>query len=166
MKTTKFDEVIRLLTNGGVDFVLIGGLAANAHGSARITFDMDIVYSRAPDNLTRIADALAPILPYPRGAPLGLPFRADAETLRCGLNFTFDTTLGPVDILGEASGGGTYDELIKTAPLATMYDCEVRYASLDALIRMKTAAGRPKDFETIAELEALRLDAKRPLDET
>ena len=166
MKATQFDQVIRMLVDGGVDFVLIGGLAANAHGSARITYYLDVVYSRVADNLVRIAAAFEPIRPYLRGAPPGLPFRLDVQTLHRGLNFTFDTTLGPVDILGEGVGGGTYPELIRTAPIATMYDRQVRYASLDALIRMKTAAGRPKDFETLAGLEALRLDVEHPLDET
>ncbi len=165
MNATQFDQVIHLLCDNNVDFVLIGGLAANLHGSARVTYDLDVVYSRELDNLKRIVEAFAAIRPYLRGAPPGLPFRWDIETLRRGLNFTFDTSLGPIDILGEATGGGTYPNLIRTALRVRAYDRDIWCASLDALIDMKTSAGRPKDFESVAELQALRVHQKHPLDE-
>lgn len=66
----------------------------------------------------------------------------------------------------EALGGGTYDDLLRTAVIMPMFERVVQCAALEALIRMKLSAGRVKDFEAIAELEALRLDLKRPLDET
>ena len=75
------------------------GVAATIHGSARVTQDLDIVYARTPENFARLVAALAPHAPYLRGAPPGLPFRWDAETIRRGLNFTLTTTLGDVDLL-------------------------------------------------------------------
>jgi hypothetical protein len=88
-----------------------GGAAAIAHGSARFTQDLDIVYLRTATNLGRLAAALADHKPYLRGVPPGLPFVWDDATLARGLNFTLVTSLGDIDLLGEIPGGGTYEEL-------------------------------------------------------
>jgi len=150
----QFAVLLRALCTAGVDFVVIGGVAAAAHGAGRVTQDLDVLYSRTPDNLERLAAALAPFQPYPRGAPPGLPFRFDAQTLRNGLNFTFDTTAGPIDILGEIAGG-SYDTLAAHSGEIPAFGVSCRCLNLDQLIRVKRAAGRPKDFEALAELEAL-----------
>src|SRR5688500_13550561 len=108
---THFREILRVLTAGGVEFIVVGGVAGFAHGSARLTSDVDVVYRRTPENLRRIATTLAPHKPYPRGAPPGLPFIWDARTLEFGVNFTLQTDLGYVDLLGEITGGGPYEKL-------------------------------------------------------
>ena len=79
---TDFEGLLAALARGGVEFILIGGVAARAHGSARLTQDLDVVYSRDPANVDRLVEALAPHAPYLRGAPPGLPFRFDATTVR------------------------------------------------------------------------------------
>lgn len=117
--------------------------------------DLDIAYSRETDNLRRLASVLAPFQPYPRGAPPGLPFLWDAETLRRGLNFTLTTTLGDIDVLGEISGGGTYEDLLPHTFVVRVFGVECRCLGLRRLIQVKRAAGRPKDFEVVAELEAI-----------
>lgn len=91
-----------------------------------------------------------------RGAPPGLPFRWDAETIRRGLNFTLTTTLGDLDLLGEIVGGGGYADLLPHSQVVKVSGVEYRCLGLARLIHVKRAAGRPKDFEAIAELEALR----------
>lgn len=88
---TDFAALLAALVQGEVEFVVIGGFAATAHGSAFVTIDLDIVYRRTPDNVTRLANALGPLDPYLRGAPPGLPFQLDAESLQRGLNFTLTT---------------------------------------------------------------------------
>jgi hypothetical protein len=153
---TDFGGLILALARAKVDFVIIGGVAANAHGSARATYDVDVVYARSPDNIARLAIALSPLKPYLRGAPPGLPFRWDAETIAHGLNFTLTTTLGDLDVLGEIAGGGGYEQLLPHSTILTLFGMQHRCLDLDTLIRVKRAAGRPKDFEAIAELEALR----------
>ena len=90
------------------------------------------------------------------GAPPGLPFRFDVETLKRGLNFTFTTTVGPIDLLGELAGVGPYDAVRARANRATMFGGTYLFIDLEGLIASKKAAGRPKDLETIAELEAIR----------
>jgi predicted nucleotidyltransferase len=152
---TDFGALLRTLQNGGVQFVVIGGIAAAAHGLARNTLDVDVVYARDDDNLTRLAGALEPIHPYLRGAPPGLPFRLDAATLRRGLNFTLTTDHGALDVLGEIIGGGGYEELVSRSHVLEVVGVRCHVLDLEPLIAVKRAAGRPKDFEAIAELEAL-----------
>ena len=103
---TDFATMLETLVSAGVEFIFVGGVAATAHGSSRLTHDVDIVYRRSQDNHQRIADALAPHQPYLRGAPPGLPFVWDVPTIERGLNFTLTTSLGDIDLLGEITGGG------------------------------------------------------------
>ena len=152
--------LLRRLLEARVEFVLVGGVAGNVHGAARATYDIDIVYRRSLENLHRIVDALAPVRPYLRGAPPGLPFVFDVGTLQRGLNFTLTTTEGDIDLLGEVTGGGAYEQLLASTGTVDLFGMSCRCVTLEALIRLKRAAGRPKDLEAIAELEAL-LDEQR-----
>jgi len=152
----EFRALLESLHGQGVAFVIVGGIAATLHGSARLTFDLDIVYERSRENLDRIVAALAPFRPYLRGAPEGLPFKFDAETLKRGLNFTLTTSDGPIDLLGEISGVGNYAVARQHSAEAHMFGGTYYFLDLETLIISKRAAGRPKDFETIAELEAIR----------
>jgi hypothetical protein len=153
---TDFPRLLRALAASEVEFILVGGAAATAHGSVRLTVDVDVVYSRTDVNLSRLVEALAPHNPYLRGAPPGLPFVWDVDTLRRGLNFTLTTTLGAIDLLGEIAGGGTYEALRTDTVTLSVFGVNCLCLSLDALIRAKRAAGRLKDLEAIAELEAIR----------
>src|SRR5262249_35677298 len=110
--STQFDKLLPLLANGDVEFILIGGVAGNVLGSARLTFDVDVLYDRSKANLERISKGLKPLAPYLRGAPPGLPFKLDVPTLRNGLNFTLTTNFGDLDLLGEVVGGGGYRDLL------------------------------------------------------
>ena len=152
---TDFARLLRTLAQGDVEFILVGGVAATVHGSSRLTQDVDVCYSRRPANLQRLVKALAPLKPYPRGAPPGLPFQWSAATLRSGLNFTLATKAGALDLLGEITGGGSYDDLLPHTITVEMFGVDVTCLDLEWLILTKRAAGRPRDYETIAELEAL-----------
>ena len=150
-----FSDLLRALSEGGVEFIVVGGFAAIAHGAARVTYDLDVVYQRSPENLERLAAALDPFSPYPRGAPKGLPFRWDADTLERGLNFTLTTTSGDLDLLGEITLGGRYEDLLPHCVEAHALGIHCKCLGLERLIEVKRAAGRPKDFEAIAELESI-----------
>jgi predicted nucleotidyltransferase len=156
---TDFRRLLEVLHGGGVEFIVVGGLAAAAHGSARLTQDVDVVYARDAGNLARLATALEPWEPYLRGAPPGLPFRWDEATLEAGLNFTLTTRLGALDLLGEIAGGGGYDDLRAHTVELELFGVPCRCLDLETLIRVKRAAGRPRDLEAIAELEVLRDEA-------
>jgi predicted nucleotidyltransferase len=152
---TDFPALLHTLTDSGVEFIVVGGAAAIAHGVARLTLDVDIVYRRTPENIQRLVTAISPIHPYLRGAPPGLPFRWDERTIRGGLNFTLTTSLGQLDLLGEITGGGGYDALLPHALEMSIFDVTCKCLGLEKLIEVKNAAGRPKDFEPMAELKAL-----------
>jgi hypothetical protein len=149
-------EMLRRLISGNVEFVLIGGLAMMAHGSAHVTKDLDVCYSRSPQNIARLADALAPFHPCLRGAPAGLPFQFDTPTIRAGLNFTLTTDLGDIDLLGEVSGIGGYDQARSQSDEQSIFNLPIRVLSLDGLIAAKKAAGRGKDRQHLLELEELK----------
>lgn len=153
---TNFPLVLRTLAGGHIDFIAVGAIAAIAQGIILTTEDVDVVYARSPENLRRIVAALAPFQPYLRGAPPGLPFQLDERILRNGLNFTFETTMGNVDLLGEVSGGGSFEQLRPFAETKTAFGVQFLSVGLDKLILLKRAAGRPKDFEMVARLEAAR----------
>lgn len=153
--------LLRALVQAEVRFIIVGGAAATAHGSARLTQDVDLVYERSPENLARLVAALGLHAPYLRGAPPGLPFRFDVETLRRGLNFTLTTRLGDIDLLGEIVGGGGYAELEPHTIWLEVFGIRCRCLDLDTLIDVKRAAGRPKDLEVIAELVAIRESRRR-----
>jgi len=150
-----FKALLRTLGEAGLEFIVVGGVAAGIHGAARATFDLDVVYRRSSDNIERLVLALTPYHPYLRGAPPGLPFRWDAATVQRGLNFTLTTDLGALDLLGEITGGGGYDALLPSTEVVHAFGLACRLLNLDQLIAVKRAAGRPKDFEAIAELEII-----------
>ncbi len=116
-----------------------------------------IVYHRTPENFRLLVKALSPFRPSLRGAEPNLPFVFDERTLRHGLNFTLLTPIGGIDLLGEVAGG-TYKDLLPSAQRVRGYGCEFLAIGLEKLIALKRFAGRTKDNEAIAELEAIRQD--------
>lgn len=159
--TFEYLALLDALLDDGVEFIIIGGVAAAYHGAVRATYDIDVVYERSDANLARIVRALRPLAPSLRGAPPGLPFIFDERTLRNGLNFTFTTAKGDLDLLGEVTGGGGYAALLPHSTVAEIAGRRCRIVDLDTLIRLKRAAGRAKDFEAIAELELIREELAR-----
>jgi hypothetical protein len=157
---TDIEAVLGPLAAHNVRTILVGGVAATIHGSARLTYDIDLVYDREPENIKQLVAALTPYGPYPRGAPRGLPFRWDAETIIRGLNFTLTTSVGDIDLFGEIVGGGSYLDLLPDTVTVIIFGISCRCLSVERLVQVKRAAGRPKDYEAIAELEAL-LDERR-----
>lgn len=149
-------ELLRVLVEREVDFVVIGGIAGVARGSAYMTQDLDIAYARDPDNLHRLAAALTKLDARLRGAPEDVPFLLDAETLKQGAHFTFETASGPLDILDRPDGSPPYAELKRRAGEPLDVDgLPVLVASLDDLIAMKEATGRPRDQVVASELREL-----------
>jgi len=145
---TDFKALLRVLSESGVEFILVGGVAATVHGSTRLTADVDVVYERRRPNLDRLALALTPYHPYLRGAPPGLPFRWDAQTLERGLNFTLTT-----DLIVETSWGtdlgkvlnhGTTQPLAgEPRPLAGVARARYVYAPVAGVFRTALQIGSP-----------------------
>jgi hypothetical protein len=154
--------VLERFAEADVDFVVIGGVAGAIHGSSVATFDVDLAYSREPENLEKVADVLRSLRAELRGAPHGLPFILDAQTLKAGANFTFVTSLGAIDLLGDPAGAPPYERLRKAATVVSVRGRDVRVASLDHLIAMKEAAGRPKDKLQASEYRAISDELRAP----
>jgi len=160
---TTFEKAIQVLTEADVGFVVIGGFSAILHGSAHITLDLDVLFSRETDNVVRLVRALAPYHPRPEGFPEDLPFLWEAATLRSGTVFTLKTDLGRIDLMTEVSGLGSFAEVWEDSVEADLYGHRVRTLSLQDLIKAKRAAGLVKDLQVLPELESIQeaLDQKR-----
>jgi hypothetical protein len=133
---TDFRALAGALAESGVEFVLIGEAASTAQGSlySKLVSRLDVLYRRTPDNLARVVNSLAEHHPYLRGAPAGLPFHWDVETLHRGLDFTLATDLGSIDLMGEMVGGGGYEALVPKADTLTLFGLECRCLSIHQLI--------------------------------
>jgi hypothetical protein len=155
-------RILEALVAYGVDFVLIGGLAGIARGSSYPSYDVDIAHARDSENLERLAAALQELEAELRGAPAGLPFAPDAETLRAGSHFTFSTPYGPLDLLSDPDGAPRYAELKRAAgEPASIEGTAVHVASLDHLIAMKERSGRTKDKLMASEYRVLADELRR-----
>jgi predicted nucleotidyltransferase len=149
-------EILRRLVERGVDFVVIGGIAAVLHGSARNTFDLDICFATDDVNLAALGDVLLALGARLKGVEEEVPFVPDRRTLRQVELLTLVTSLGELDVLARPPGAPAYEELRRRADRYDLGGFNVLVASVDDLIAMKETAGRPKDLLDIEELEAIK----------
>ncbi len=147
----EYAKALQALCDAQVEFVVIGGVAASLHGSALVTFDLDICFPRTAANLKRLVAALAPF----QGFPTDLPFVWDEATLRNGTIFTLQTDLGQIDLLAEVAGVGTYEQAKARSVEVRAFGQQVLMLDLTSLIASKRAAGRTKDLLVLPELESL-----------
>ena len=154
-------RLLETLDRHRVRFVVVGGIAGRLLGSPTVTRDLDICHARDAANLAALAAVLAELHAQLRGVEPGLPFRPDARTLRAGDSFTLVTDAGDLDLLGTPAGTDGYADLARTATRTDLGGTEVLVASVDDLIRMKRAAGRPKDLIEVEVLGAMRDEIDR-----
>jgi predicted nucleotidyltransferase len=156
LPTKIIEAPLRLLAEYKVDCVIVGGIAAVLHGSMLLTSDVDVCYARDSSNLKRLSEALQSVNARLRNAPEGLPFILDAETLKRGLNFTFSTDIGDLDLLGEVRGIGVYKDVLDGSLTFELFGYQFAVIDIGKLIVAKRAAGRPKDLVALPELEAIQ----------
>ncbi len=120
-----------------------------------MTSDTDVMYSRDIDNVERLAAALGDLDVRLRGVPGDLPFRPDPRTLSAGMNYTFTSRFGALDVLAEVDGISSYEGLRRRARVMRMMGLDIRVAGVNDLIAMKSAAGRPKDLRALDDLAAI-----------
>lgn len=149
-------RVLRSLNEAEVRYVVIGAFAGRLLGSPTVTRDLDICYARDRPNLEALAGVLRDLNARLRGVNEPVAFRLDARSLEAGDSFTLVTDAGDLDILATPQGTGGYDDLARTANETDLDGLLVLVASIDDLIRMKRAAGRPKDLIELEVLGALR----------
>ena len=148
--------MLRRLTEAGVDFVVVGGIAVMLSGYGRATRDLDIAYAGDRGNLEALGEVLVALEAKPRGVDAELPFAADASTLDRVELLTLETSLGWLDVHRSLAGVSSYSGLRRRAERVKLADFFVLVASVDDLIAMKHAAGRPQDQTDIAALETIR----------
>lgn len=147
--------MLKGLTDAKIEFVVIGGVAARAHGSPRITEDLDVCYCTEKENLDLLAGLLAAWHAYPRGVESGLPFIMDRRTLETTPILTLATDQGALDLFDVVAGVGEFAAVCNAS--VEIDGGAVRFLALDlpGLVKAKKAAGRPKDLDQLPELEAL-----------
>jgi hypothetical protein len=155
-KRAVLERISEILLRHGVEFLVVGGQAEVLMGSSRVTFDTDLCYRRTRENLIRLADALRELQPKLRDVPADLPVVLDADALGLGNNYTFDTPLGPLDLLGWLEPIGTYENLVPNSQSYQVGDLTLHTIGLDDLIRIKQHIDRPKDRESLLQLLAIR----------
>lgn len=148
-------ELMRRLVAAEVEFVLVGGLAAMAHGVARATRDMDICCRFSEANLMRIQQALADIHPVHRSRP-DLPLALTPEQCARLKNLYLITDLGIVDCLSDILGIGGFDEVARRSVELALPLGKLRVIDLEALIVAKEAMGRSHDLSTARELKEIK----------
>lgn len=151
------DELFECLGRHGVRYVLIGGLACVLHGSPLPTVDADICPANDDDNLTRLAGALADLEARIRtpDTPSGVPFPRDAAFLSSVNLLNLITRAGDLDIAFTPAGTSGYADLASRATNILVRKSTIPVASLEDVIRSKTAANRPKDRRTLPVLHQL-----------
>lgn len=157
--------LLRRLTDGGVDYVVIGGVAVAAQGYGRSTKDLDITYATDPSNLVALGKVLIAAEARLRGIPEDVPFVPDEHTLRRTQILTLDTVDGGLDLLVDPSGAPPYDALRERADVVEFDDFRVRVVGLEDLLSMKRAAHRSQDLADIEALEAAQRMRQRRLRE-
>ncbi len=156
------EPLLRALHDAGVQHIIIGGFAVNAHGVIRPSKDLDIVPDPDADNLRRLAALLAAL--DARHVGLG-DFEADEfpfdptrpEDLLVGANFRLETRLGDLDVMQWVAGidaDSAYAALAADAIEGELDGIRVRVCGLEHLIAMKRAAGRPRDLDDLQRLGA------------
>lgn len=145
------ERILACLAAHGVDYVIVGGLAVQTHGHVRTTIDVDVYPRPDPANLRRLAEALGELEARTLN-PGARDVRIDASMLPRATLWQFDTRHGAVDVLHDAPGAPSYDELRGRALEVDLGDLRLAVAGLDDLISMKRASARPVDLEDIAAL--------------
>ena len=154
--TFKLGSLLRLLSEGNVDFVIVGGVAVVLQASPRFTRDLDICYATATDNLERLGKVLLAIGAMLRGVEEDVPFVPDERTLRRTQMLTLTTREGALDLLVDPLGSPDYAALRMRADRMDLDGITVAVASVEDLIAMKRAAGRPQDLVDLESLEVAR----------
>jgi predicted nucleotidyltransferase len=144
--------LLRNLAEAGVDFLVIGGVAVFLQGYARFTKDLDIVYATDAANLERLGGVLVAVAARLRGIGDDVPFVPDARTLKRTQILTLETPLGDIDLLVDPDGAARYEEMRERADVVDLDGVTFRIVSIEDLLAMKRAAGRPQD---VADVDAL-----------
>jgi hypothetical protein len=152
----QLNQLVGRLIEARVDFVLVGGFAAIAHGVSLMTEDVDICCRFGMENLAAIEKAIRDLRPVHRMTPQKLPFVLTPKLCEGLKNLYLDTDFGPLDCLSSVLGLGEFDEVKRRSIEATIGAGTCRLLDIDALIDAKFATNRTRDRMTILQLRAIK----------
>jgi len=156
-------NLLRRLTDAGIDFVIVGGYAGVVHGCSYVTQDIDICCLFSPANLLALQQALADLHPVHRMTPGRKPLSLTAERAARFTNLYLDTDLGRLDCLSAVAGLGDYGKVKQASEPIEVEGMRLHVLTLDALIRSKQSLNRPRDQQALRQLQALKqLRTDRP----
>lgn len=159
------DLLLERLLDGGVDFVIIGGVAAVLHGSTLLTRDLDVCIPLGAESLMKLQAALRSLNPRVKTSVGLVPLELDVTRAGQLRNIYISTDEGRLDCLGYVDGLGDYAAVLRESQEIQLGRRRVRLLGIDGLIRSKEAAGRPHDMQTVAQLRAIRERRQdRPVD--
>jgi len=149
-------DILQRLSTNKVDFVIVGGFAAVVHGSTMVTQDIDICCNFSEINLKSLYKAIKDLHPVHRLTPKRIPLRITPGFCKGLKNLYLDTDIGTLDCLSSVLGIGDFKRVRKcSVVIKDTRKNTFRVLSLDALILAKKAMGRPKDKETVIQLQAI-----------
>jgi len=156
-------NLLRRLTDAGIQFVIVGGYAGVVHGCSYVTQDIDICCLFSPANLLALQQALADLHPVHRMTPGRKPLSLTAERAARFTNLYLDTDLGRLDCLSAVAGLGDYGKVKQASEPIEVEGMRLHVLTLDALIRSKQSLNRPRDQQALRQLQALKqLRTDRP----
>lgn len=158
----ELESLLARLIAHRVDFVVVGGYAAMAHGITLQTLDVDICIRLTATNLLRLQASLKELHPVHRMTPQRLPLRLTKTNCRGLKNLYLDTDYGQLDCLGSIEGIGGFDAARRHSLSATLPCGPCRILNVEALIRAKQAIGRPRDLEAVLQLKAIQEQTAKP----
>ncbi len=158
---TDFAGLLACLIGQEVEFVVVGGFAAVAHGATSLTQDLDICCRFSVENLHRLQQALIDLHPVHRMTPKRIPLNLAPAACKNLKNLYLDTNLGQLDCLGSIKGVGGFDEVKQRSRRVELPAGICLVLNLEALIDAKKAMGRPRDNETVLQLEAIQERLRR-----
>lgn len=162
MADRSIQHVLGALVSGKVDFILVGGVAAAMQGSSALTFDIDIVHSRTPENIERLLAVLKNLDARYRVRPELRPSESQLSSLG---HSRLLTSSGPLDVLGSIEGDRDYGALLPESEEVSLHGHTIRILKLEFMLELKEASAEPKDRNAAMHLRAA-FEQKRRLAET
>jgi hypothetical protein len=164
MGSPDLKNLIATLASHGVEFIVVGGLAAVAQGAPIVTQDVDIVHRRTPENVARLVDVLVNALDARHRDRTGRVIRPVAEILSGPGHSLLQTKLGPLDVLGTIEGGRDFEALLPSSRFIEIQGHPIRVLDLAMLVELKRGSTRPKDQLVLLVLEDTLRRATEPHD--
>ncbi len=162
--TQDFLTLLSKLNHCQVRFVIIGGFAGVVYGATAVTQDIDICCEFTTENLLRLQEALADLHPVHRMTPGRVKLKLTEKNCKDFKNLYLDTDLGQLDCISYVKGVGDFEKCRQASRMIEVDDERFHVLTIEALIQAKQAMNRPRDKETIIQLEAIRRAAPPPRD--